>query len=266
MLEALLLIDAGFIILWEKSSLIPSTDFPFLGFQWNTVQASLAIPQTKVDALQFQVKILSNLKAPTCRQVMVLTGLIAAFCKAVPLLRLRGRWLQNSLNSVYSSEADLQKTVILCPQAKRDLQWIISLSPHQCFAPLWCLSQEACDLEVKTDASNLGFGIWFQGFLHQGTWDSTTAHLHINVLETTSLWHFLTFILPKSSKPHNILWRIDNTTALAYVKKEGGMCSPLVLAEAEKALVLAHQMSVRILPTGKNILADSASSFQEIPE
>jgi hypothetical protein len=52
-LEALhLLIDAGFVIHWEKPSLIPSTDFLFLGFQWNTVQASLAIPQTKVDALQ----------------------------------------------------------------------------------------------------------------------------------------------------------------------------------------------------------------------
>jgi hypothetical protein len=167
-------------------------------------------------------------------------------------------------------EADLQKTVILCPQVKRDVQWIISISPHQCFAPLWCLSPEACDLEVQTDASNLGFGIWFQGFLHQGLWDSTTVGLHINVLETTALWHFLAFILPKLSKPRNILWRINNTTALAYIKKEGGMCSPQVLAEAEKALVLAHQMSVCILLvyilTEENILADAASCFQEIPD
>jgi hypothetical protein len=187
MLEALhLLIDTGFVIHWEKSSLIPSTDFPFLGFQWNTVQASLAIPQTKVEALHSQAKILSILTAPTCRQVMVLTGLIAAFCKAVPLLRLKGRWLQISLNSVYSSEADLQKAVILCPQAKRNLQWIISLSPHQCFAPLWLLFPEVCDLEVQTDTSNLGYCIWFKGFLHQGLWDSTTVRLQINVLETTA--------------------------------------------------------------------------------
>jgi hypothetical protein len=108
MLEALhLLIDMGFIIHWEKSSLIPSTDFPFLGLQWNTVETFLAIPQTKVVALRSQAKILSNLTAPTCQQVMVLTGLIAAFCKAVPLLCLKGRWLQISLNSVYSSELDL---------------------------------------------------------------------------------------------------------------------------------------------------------------
>jgi hypothetical protein len=185
------------------------------------VQASLSIPQTKVDVLHAQAKILSSLKAPTCQQVMVLTGLFAAFCKAVPLLRLRGRWLQMSLNMVYSSEADLQKTVTLCPQAKRDLQWIINLSPHQCFAPLGCLSPEACNLEVQTDSSNQGFGVWFQGFLHQGKWDSTTAGLHINVLETTALWQFLAFILPKLSKPRNILWRINNTTAIAYVKKEG---------------------------------------------
>jgi hypothetical protein len=89
-MEALpLLINAGFVIHWENSSLIQSTDFPFLGFQWNTVQASLAIPQTKVDALHSQAKILSNLTAPMCRQVMVLTGLIAAFFKAVPLLLLK---------------------------------------------------------------------------------------------------------------------------------------------------------------------------------
>jgi hypothetical protein len=66
-LEALhLLINAAFVIHWEKSSLIPSTDFPFLGFQWNTVQAALAIPQTKVDILRSQAKILSNLTAPIC--------------------------------------------------------------------------------------------------------------------------------------------------------------------------------------------------------
>jgi hypothetical protein len=89
-------------------------------------------------------------------------------------------------------------------------------------------------------------------------------------LETTAFWNFLAYILPKLSKQCNILWRVDNTTALAYVKKEGGTCSPQVLVEAEKILVKAHQMSVCILPVfipmGENILADAASRFQEIPD
>jgi hypothetical protein len=51
----------GFVIHWEKSSLIPSTNFPF---QWNTVQGSLAIPQTKVDALHSQAKISDGVDRP----------------------------------------------------------------------------------------------------------------------------------------------------------------------------------------------------------
>jgi hypothetical protein len=52
---------------------------------------------------------------------MVLTGLVAGFHKAVPLLRLKGRYVQMSLNSSYSSVADLLKTVVLFPQARCDL-------------------------------------------------------------------------------------------------------------------------------------------------
>jgi hypothetical protein len=266
----LLLVGAGFLIHERKSCLVPSTAFPFLGFQWDTLGASLSIPQLKVDALHVQAKTLLGLTSPSFCQEMVLTGLIVAFCKAVPLLRLKGRWLQMNLNQVYETEKDLQKSVTLGQLAKRDLQWIVELSLAQCSTPLWHLSPEDCDLEVQTDASKEGFRVWFQGFLHQGKWDSITAGLHINVLETIAIWHFLAFILPKLSKLRNILWRIDNTTALAYIKKEGGTISSLVLAEAEKALVLVHQMSVRFLlvyiPTEENILADAASCFQEIPD
>jgi hypothetical protein len=84
------------------------------------------------------------------------------------------------------------------------------------------------------------------------------------------MWIILDCILPKSLRQRNILWRVDNTTALANVKKEGGTCSPQVLEIADKILIKAHQMSVRILPvfipTGENILADAASCFQEIPD
>jgi hypothetical protein len=54
------------------------------------------------------------------------------------------------------------------------------------------------------------------------------------------------------------------------LRQEGGTCSPRVQEIADKILIKAHQMSVRILPvfipTGENILADAASRFQEIPD
>jgi hypothetical protein len=47
-----LLVRAGLLIHEKKSSLTPSTSFPFLGFHWDSLRASLSIPQSKVDALQ----------------------------------------------------------------------------------------------------------------------------------------------------------------------------------------------------------------------
>jgi hypothetical protein len=36
-----------------------------------------------------------------------------------------------------------------------------------------------CVIEVQTDASDLGYGVWFQGRLYSGEWDDTTILTHI---------------------------------------------------------------------------------------
>jgi hypothetical protein len=178
--EALsLLMKAGFIINWEKSSLIPTTNFTFLGMLWDSVQGALSLPRDNLLRLRSQAAFLLDQPAPTCRQVMVLTGLVAAFHKAVPLLRLKRRYMQLSLNSVYSSAADLLRRVVLLPEAGRDLLWVTRLQAEDCHGPLWLLTAEDCAIEVQTDASDLGWGVWFQGRLYSGDWDATATLTHI---------------------------------------------------------------------------------------
>jgi hypothetical protein len=178
--EALsLLMKAGFLINWEKSSLIPTTSFLFLGMLWNSVEGVLALPEDKLDRLRARAAFLLQQSAPTCQQVLVLTGFVAVFHRAVPLLRLKGRYVQLSLNSVYSSEADLQRRVVLLPEARRDLQWIADLTMEDCRGPLWPLMADDCAVEVQTDASDRGWGVWFQGRLYSGEWDSTDIQIHI---------------------------------------------------------------------------------------
>jgi hypothetical protein len=92
-----ILIKAGFIINWEKSSLIPTTNFTFLGMLWDSVEGSLSLPENTLLQLHSQASSLLSCAAPTCRQVMVLTGLVAAFHKVVPLLRLKSRYIQPEL-------------------------------------------------------------------------------------------------------------------------------------------------------------------------
>ena len=174
-----MLMRAGFLINWEKSSLVPMTNFLFLGMLWNSVEGLLALPEDKLQRLRARAAFLLQQSAPTCQQVMVLTGYVAVFHRAVPLLRLKGRYIQLSLNCVYSSEADLRRRVTLLPEARRDLQWIASLTLEACRGPLWPLMADDCAIEVQTDASDRGWGVWFQGRLFSGEWDSTTIQTHI---------------------------------------------------------------------------------------
>jgi hypothetical protein len=73
------------------------------------------------------------------------------------------------------------------------------------------------------------------------------------------LWIFLMEVLPVSTRLTSILWRIDNTAALAHIRKA-----------AERILLLAHQRQISILPafipSEENVQADAASRFQSVPD
>jgi hypothetical protein len=73
----------------------------------------------------------------------------------------------------------------------------------------------------------------------------------LSVNEIGALWIFFTRILPPSMHQTSILWRIDNTAALSYIRKEGGLKTRILLEWAEKILLLAHQRHLRILPGGE---------------
>jgi hypothetical protein len=78
-------------------------------------------------------------------------------------------------------EQDLLKTVTFLQEARRDLLWMTHLQIQYCHGPLWPLTAEDCAIEVQTDASDQGYGVWFEGHLHSGRWDSIDIRRHINV-------------------------------------------------------------------------------------
>jgi hypothetical protein len=78
--EALsMVMKAGFIINWEKSSLVPTTNFLFLEMLWYSVEGVLTLPEDKLEHLQAQAAFLLWESARTCQQVLVLTGYVAVF-------------------------------------------------------------------------------------------------------------------------------------------------------------------------------------------
>jgi hypothetical protein len=91
-----------------------------------------------------------------------------------------------------------------------------------------------------------------------------------SVRETIALWIFLKEFLPATTRQTSIIWRVNNTAALAHIRKEGGLRGRRLLREAERILILMHFRQLRILPTfipsEENLQADAASRFQLVPD
>ena len=262
--------SAGFIINMKKSNLVPSQLFRYLGLIWNTTMGRIELDDVKHRSLVTRAqRILRRPHLVTCHQLQVLLGHLTAAIPAVPLIRLHSRHLQIALSAVYATSADAQRIVPLSEECLRDLRWVAARGIVDCGAPMWPLRLEDCDAEVTTDASDEGWGIYWDGSLHQGIWDAD-AHLHINVKELMVLRIFLQHFLPYDRHVRRLLWRSDNTTAMAYIRKEGGTRSLPLLEEAREILLLASSLSLRILPvylpSDENHLADAASRFQQLPD
>ena len=261
-----LLQSLGFLINWKKSSLTASQHFCFLGLTWDTRTGEVGLEEVK--RLRLRQRASAALSSPpSCHSLRILLGHITAAMEAVPLICLHSRFLQRNFIAVFRSEQDRRLLVPLSQESIQALSWIASLEPHQCVAPMWPLQMETCNLEVATDASDSGWGIHYNGNLFQGRWP-VDAPLHINARELHTLLIFLRDYLPPSLTGKSILWHTDSSTAIAYIRKEGGTVSLVLLGIAAEILLHRRQLRVRpvFLPSEENLLADAASRFQVLPD
>ena len=131
---------AGFLINEKKSSLSPSQHFLYLGLWWNTASGRVGLEERKLGIMKDLATQLLSTPRPSCRSIMQLLGLMTSAIPAIPLVRLRSRFLQRSLSTVYRTKEDLDRRVILSPKALEDLRWVtlltmISATP-QCGFPI----------------------------------------------------------------------------------------------------------------------------------
>ncbi len=87
---------------------------------------------------------------------------------------------------------------------------------------------------------------FFKGRLVNGTWPPTLHQAHINYLELLAVFLALRHFLPLLGKCH-VLVRADNTTAVAYINREGGTRSVKLHRLAQSLLLWSskHLLSLR---------------------
>ena len=214
-----LLIFLGFIINFNKSILQPSKQCKYLGFNFNTINMTLSLPEDKIkkiiDICQRFVKKHFCLIKDFAR----LLGILTAACPAIKYGWAHTKNLERKkylalikCKDNYNSKMSITKTVRL------DLQWWISIVGKINTS----LDMPNFQLEIFSDASNVGWGGVCNKMRINGLWGQEEKTHHINYLELLATFNCLTYFT-RGLRNVSILLRIDNTTAISYINRMGGV-------------------------------------------
>ena len=192
-----------------------------------------------------------------------LLGVMSSLIPLIPGARLRMRSLQLRLNVVGPQPSDLTQ-ISWDDSCHRDLLWWSDAS-HLMDGVSLDLPQLL--LVLFTDASDSGWGATLGNDQLSGFWTQDFSNFSINHRELLVILYAVRGFL-HLLRGHSVSLFMDNTSALAYLRKQGGTRSATLNSVAQSILRLCESQGVRLLPQfvpGKlNVLADSLSRGSQV--
>ena len=211
-----LLLDVGFKRNIKKCWLTPSQVFPYLGLDWNTIEMQVSLPHSKLDQIRDMISVMEQTPTIKTRDCMVLLGKINYAATAIPLARLHCRPLQFCLPRLTYDLSLSDSRMTLTQEARDSLRWWSSPLLNGRSLKIHLPAQV-----ISTDASLTGWGAQMGQLSIHGLWTNTEKQNHINYLELKTVLFALQHWLHQL-KHQTVALQLDNTTAVAYLLKEGG--------------------------------------------
>ena len=249
----------GFIINDKKCNLSPSKSCKFLGFIIDSSNLTLYLPTDKKKKLIADIKIFSAKKSAKIFDLAQIIGKLVAACPGVKygwvytkrLERFKISELQKNQEN-YNAKFVMPEFIIL------ELQWWLRNLPSAfCKFKLPDFYKT-----IFTDASDIGWGATDGEQNIFGVWDRSQLNYHINFKELLAVKIALENLTLDCFNCH-ILLRIDNTTAISYINKMGGVRIKAYCNVARDIWKLAEEkqiiLSASYIPSRENIDADRLS-------
>ncbi|KAG6438798.1 hypothetical protein O3G_MSEX000234 [Manduca sexta] len=220
----------GFIINIDKSHLEPSQVCQYLGFVLDSRFFSVSLPARKIEYIS---KLVNNIrKKQRCKiiEFAQLLGTLVASCPAVEYGWLYTKTLENHKTTALKNNYENYNAFLpINKEVQIDLQWWASHIKSNSNS----IKQFNFCLEIFSDASRTGWGLVCNNIKNHGHWTEHDKMFHINYLELLAAFIGLkTYAL--NLRHCEVLLRIDNTTAIAYVNKMGGTRFPHLHSLARK--------------------------------
>lgn len=254
-----LVIFLGWLPNFEKSQLVPTEKFQFLGEFYNLQLAMVYPTEQRLIKIANKLNEFQNAQAMSARQWMSLTGLLQATTSQVHLSRLRLRPLQWGLKKGWKWTQNLDKQVPINQWVRSSLQWWSQEHILRRGVPLHPPQPQ---ISLYTDASLQGWGAHCEGSELQGQWTDQEKELHINFLELKTVLLALQGFV-QHLRHMVVLVLCDNSTAVAYVAKQGGTRVAANMTLSWEILSFAEMnhitLQIRHIPGDLNVLADRLS-------
>lgn len=187
-------------------------------------------------------------------------GMTASLVDILHLCRFRMRPLQQMLRNRFRQGTTDPAVIITLPEKVRPFLswWTQPLNVYR-GVPIWNPLPRAT---LTTDASLSGWGATFGQQTTAGQWDLSLTGTHINVLETMAV-HQAILHWADALRGHKVTVLSDNSTAVAYINRQGGTRSHSLLQASWDLLTLADGLQIRLRAThlagDLNVVADALS-------
>ena len=215
----LLLEKLSFIVNREKSQLKPATKRKFLGFILNSKEMKIQLPMGKRDKV---LKLLENYKVHSYCKIRDFASMkctLGSSCLASKCGWAHMKDLERKkYRALKKNNDNFDAMVKLTPSVENDLSWWRKNIPHV-FNPIF---SPRFVMEIFSNASLSVWGACFRDNSVHGFWNKEERQQPINYLQLKVAFFGLK-CFAYDLKNCDILLRIDNTTAISYINRKGGM-------------------------------------------
>ena len=192
-----------------------------------------------------------------------LLGVQSSMIQLVPGRRL---WMRSLQFTLQRSWDQVLQTVLVSwtPEIRRDLEWWLD---HERLELGVALDQVSPRLDLWSDASDMGWGAHLGEEVTSSLWSPEELDFSINVRELLAIERALHCFAPQVRNSSVAIFA-DNSTAIAYLRNQGGTQSLLLNSIAQRILRWSETLPVQLTPqfimSHHNVLADSLSHPNQV--
>ena len=256
--------ELGIVVNPQKSNLVPSQIVQYLGVLIDSTSFRASPSQDRISRLLSTADVFRSSASPPASLWLSLLGALSSLAHLVPGGRLRMRSLQLCLHRSWD-RLDLQAPVPVS-QVFSSGPPVVAPPSSPLFRGVSLPSVSRPTLLVRRLGRGLGAHLDRQ--VASGLCDSSQAALSINARELLAV-HLGLRQFQSPLRGMTVAVFCDNTTAVAYLRKEGGTRSPLLNSWAQEILRWTESLSIRLapqfLPGSQNVLADALSRPHQLP-